>query len=136
VEAYVKMHGFDILLGLQPQYIVVPSLDPFTLDVLLVNQTGNTLQNLCLDFATLGDLKIVERPAVYTIAPHGFQSIKATIKVSSTETGVIFGIILWEGQNMAEACVILNDIHTDIMDNIKPAYCTEHQVECLPVSPM
>lgn len=51
------------------------------LDVLLVNQTPNTLQNLCLDFATLGDLKIVERPAVYTIGPHGFQNIKATIKV-------------------------------------------------------
>ena len=35
-------------------------------DVLLVN---HTLQNLCLDFATLGDLKIIERPTVYTIAP-------------------------------------------------------------------
>ena len=99
-----------------------------TTDVLLVNQTPNTLQNLCLDFATLGDLKIVERPSVYTIGPHGFQSIKATIKVSSTETGVIFGSILWEGQNMAEACVILNDIHIDIMDYIKPAHCTEAQV--------
>ncbi|OAX38117.1 Coatomer, beta subunit [Rhizopogon vinicolor AM-OR11-026] len=109
-EAYVKMHGFDILL-----------------DVLLVNQTPNTLQNLCLDFATLGDLKLVERPAVYTIAPHGFQSIKATIKVSSTETGVIFGSILWEGPALTECCVILNDIHIDIMDYIKPAYCTETQ---------
>jgi hypothetical protein len=97
-------------------------------DVLLVNQTANTLQNLCLDFATLGDLKIVERPSVYTIAPHGYQSIKATIKVSSTETGVIFGSILWEGPNMSEACVILNDIHIDIMDYIKPAYCNEAQV--------
>ena len=64
-EAYVKVHGFDI-----------------SLDVLLVNQTADTLQNLCLDFATLGDLKLVERPSVYTIAPHSFQSIKATIKVS------------------------------------------------------
>ncbi|KAG9309077.1 adaptin N terminal region-domain-containing protein [Chiua virens] len=109
-EAYVKMHGFDILL-----------------DVLLVNQTSNTLQNLCLDFATLGDLKLVERPAVYTIAPHGFQSIKATIKVSSTETGVIFGSILWEGPGLGESCVILNDIHIDIMDYIKPAYCNETQ---------
>ncbi|EIW87463.1 coatomer protein [Coniophora puteana RWD-64-598 SS2] len=109
-EAYVKMHGFDI-----------------SLDVLLVNQTPNTLQNLCLDFATLGDLKIVERPSMYTIAPHGFQSIKATIKVSSTETGVIFGSILWEGPNLAESCVILNDIHIDIMDYIKPAYCNETQ---------
>ncbi|KAK7686605.1 hypothetical protein QCA50_010205 [Cerrena zonata] len=109
-EAYVKIHGFDIML-----------------DVLLVNQTPNTLQNLCLDFATLGDLKLVERPTVYTIAPHSFQSIKATIKVSSTETGVIFGSILWEGPGMSEQCVILNDIHIDIMDYIKPAYCTEAQ---------
>ncbi|KAI5981070.1 coatomer protein [Pisolithus albus] len=109
-EAYVKMHGFDILL-----------------DVLLVNQTANTLQNLCLDFATLGDLKLVERPTVHTIAPHGFQSIKATIKVSSTETGVIFGSILWDGPNLTECCVILNDIHIDIMDYIKPAYCSETQ---------
>lgn len=109
-EAYVKMHGFDI-----------------SLDVLLVNQTSNTLQNLCLDFATLGDLKLVERPTVHTIAPHGFQSIKATIKVSSTETGVIFGSILWDGPNLTECCVILNDIHIDIMDYIKPAYCSETQ---------
>jgi len=28
---------------------------------------------------------------------------------------------------MTEQCVILNDIHIDIMDYIKPAYCTEAQ---------
>ncbi|KAI6019281.1 coatomer beta subunit appendage platform-domain-containing protein, partial [Pisolithus microcarpus] len=96
-------------------------------DVLLVNQTANTLQNLCLDFATLGDLKLMERPTLHTIAPHGFQSIKATIKVSSTETGVIFGSILWDGPNLTECCVILNDIRIDIMDYIKPTYCSETQ---------
>lgn len=96
-------------------------------DVLLVNQTSNTLQNLCIDFATLGDLKIVERPTVYTMAPNGFQSIKATIKVSSTETGVIFGSILWDAPDLSEQAVILSDIHVDIMDYIKPAYCTEAQ---------
>lgn len=129
------MHGFDILLGTQPtpsltlSPTLISHIFPKTFpDVLLVNQTSNTLQNLCLDFATLGDLKIVERPSVYTIAPHGFQSIKATIKVSSTETGVIFGSILWEGPNLSEQCVILNDIHIDIMDYIKPAYCNEAQV--------
>ncbi|KAL5533600.1 hypothetical protein ACEPAG_60 [Sanghuangporus baumii] len=109
-EAYVKVTGFDILL-----------------DVLLVNQTSDTLQNLVLDFATLGDLKLVERPTVHTLAPHSFLSIKATIKVSSTETGVIFGNILWEGAGLAESCVVLNDIHIDIMDYIKPAYCNEAQ---------
>lgn len=111
-----------------PLRLLCPCSNTGHLDVLLVNQTSDTLQNLCLDFATLGDLKLVERPAVYTIAPHGFQSIKATIKVSSTETGVIFGSILWEGPNLSEQAVILNDIHIDIMDYIKPAYCTEAQV--------
>ena len=76
----------------------------------------------------MGDLKIVERATVYTIALHGFQSIKATIEVWSTETGVIFGSILWEGPNMSEAYAILNDICIDIMDYIKPAYCNEAQV--------
>jgi coatomer subunit beta len=80
-----------------------------------------------VDFATLGDLKIVERPTVYTVGPHGFQNIKATIKVSSTETGVIFGSILWEAPDLSEQAVILSDIHVDIMDYIKPAYCTEAQ---------
>jgi len=83
VETYVKMHGFDIMLGtIFDRFLAIPSSNSLCLiDVLLVNQTSNTLQNLCVDFATLGDLKIVERPAVYTIAPHGFQNIKATIKV-------------------------------------------------------
>ena len=125
----MKVHGFDIMLGLFyfPRPGCAFSYEWLT-DVLLVNQTSNTLQNLCLDFATLGDLKIVERPTVYTIAPHGFQSIKATIKVSSTETGVIFGSILWEGPDLSEQAVILSDIHVDIMDYIKPAFCTEAQV--------
>ncbi|KAG8848236.1 coatomer subunit beta [Tulasnella sp. 330] len=109
IDAYVKMHGFDILL-----------------DVLVVNQTATTMQNLCLEFATLGDLKLVERPATHTLAAHSFHSIKATIKVSSTETGVIFGNIIWES-GTSETCVVLSDIHIDIMDYIKPAHCNESQ---------
>lgn len=79
-EAYVKVHGFDILLGKSVWGFLIIATNTLA-DVLLVNQTANTLQNLCLDFATLGDLKLVERPSTYTVAPHSFQSIKATIKV-------------------------------------------------------
>ncbi|KAJ3382672.1 coatomer subunit beta [Lobulomyces angularis] len=110
-EAYVNVHQYDILL-----------------DVLIVNQTNETMQNLTLEFSTLGDLKLVERPTPYTLAPHGFHSIKANIKVSSTETGVIFGNIVYDGSSALDMnCVILNDIHIDIMDYINPAYCTESQ---------
>ncbi|KDE07345.1 coatomer subunit beta [Microbotryum lychnidis-dioicae p1A1 Lamole] len=111
-EAYVNVHQFDIFL-----------------DVLIVNQTSETLQNLSVEFATLGDLKLVERPTTHTLGPQSFQSIKATIKVSSTETGVIFGNIFYDGaQTTADShCVVLNDIHIDILDYINPASCNEAQ---------
>ncbi|GAA5824150.1 hypothetical protein JCM10212_002482, partial [Sporobolomyces blumeae] len=111
-EAYVNVQGFDIFL-----------------DVLIVNQTNETLQNLTCEFATLGDLKLVERPTSHTLGPQSFQSIKATIKVSSTETGVIFGNIFYDGASASNdsQCVVLNDIHIDILDYITPGYCNEAQ---------
>ena len=71
----------------------------------------------------MGDLKLVERPQNYTLAPESSKQIKANIKVSSTETGVIFGNIVYEtSSNVLERNVIvLNDIHIDIMDYISPA---------------
>lgn len=48
------------------------------------------MQNLCVDFATLGDLKLVERPATYTIGPHNFQSVKATIKVGKMINAALY----------------------------------------------
>lgn len=110
-EAYVTVHQFDIVL-----------------DVLLVNQTTETLQNLCVEFATLGDLKVVERPSTNNLGPRDFLNVQATVKVSSTDTGVIFGNIVYDGASSTEThVVILNDIHADIMDYIQPAHCTETQ---------
>lgn len=110
-EAYVTVHQFDIVL-----------------DVLLVNQTLETLQNLSVEFATLGDLKVVERPATHNLGPRDFLNVQATVKVSSTDTGVIFGNIVYDGASSTEThVVILNDIHADIMDYIQPAHCTETQ---------
>ncbi|CAK7562472.1 MAG: coatomer subunit beta [Sporothrix epigloea] len=111
VEAYVKVHQFDIVL-----------------DVLLVNQTTDTLQNLSVEFATLGDLKVVERPTTQNLAPHDFHNVQCTIKVSSTDTGVIFGNVVYDGAHSTDTnVVILNDLHVDIMDYIVPASCTETQ---------
>ena len=108
-EAYVKVHQFDIIL-----------------DVLLVNQTQETLQNLSTEFATLGDLKVVERPTTHNLGPHDFLNVQSTIKVSSTDTGVIFGNIVYDSPSGTDThVVILNDIHADIMDYIQPATCTE-----------
>ncbi|XWS17908.1 hypothetical protein CRYUN_Cryun33cG0109000 [Craigia yunnanensis] len=108
-EAYVTVHHYDIVL-----------------DVTVINRTKETLQNLCVELATMGDLKLVEHPQNYTLAPESSKQIKANIKVSSTETGVIFGNIVYETSNVLErTVVVLNDIHIDIMDYISPAVCTD-----------
>lgn len=108
-EAYVTVHHYDIVL-----------------DVTVINRTKETLQNLCLELATMGDLKLVERPQNYTLAPESSKQIRANIKVSSTETGVIFGNIVYETSNVLERnVVVLNDIHIDIMDYISPASCAD-----------
>lgn len=109
-EAYVHVNQYDIVL-----------------DVLVVNQTGDTLQNCTLELATLGDLKLVEKPSSVLLAPHDFCNIKANVKVASTENGIIFGNIVYDvsGASSDRNVVVLNDIHIDIMDYIVPASCTD-----------
>jgi coatomer subunit beta len=111
-EAYVDVHKYDILL-----------------DVLVVNQTSETLQNLTVEFSTLGDLKLAERPPPVNMGPRAFHSVKTNIKVSSTETALIFGNIVYDvqGSGGSTRVIVLNDIHIDIMDYIQPATCNEQQ---------
>ena len=69
-EASVTVHDYDIVL-----------------EMLVINRTPNTLTNLTVELATMGDLKLVERPQSYTIGPLDERRLTANIKVSSTETG-------------------------------------------------
>lgn len=109
-EALVKVQQYDVVL-----------------DVLLVNQTTNTLRNVAVEFATLGDLKVVDKSSTVDIGPYGFHKLQTTVKVTSADTGVIFGNIVYDGVHSDESTiVILNDVHVDIMDYIKPATCSEN----------
>lgn len=109
-EAIVAVNQYDIVL-----------------DVLVVNQTDDTLQNCTVELATLGDLRLVERPAGVVLAPRDYATIKAHVKVASTENGIIFGNIVYEvsGASMDRGVVVLNDIHIDIVDYIQPAICSD-----------
>ena len=54
-------------------------------------------------------------------------SFRSQVKVASTETGIIFGNIVYDitGVSGDRSCVVLNDIHIDIMDYIVPGHCTD-----------
>mmetsp|Transcript_56256 Transcript_56256/g.85123 ORF Transcript_56256/g.85123 Transcript_56256/m.85123 type:complete len:963 (+) Transcript_56256:46-2934(+) len=108
-EALVTVHEYDIVL-----------------EILVINRTSNTLANLAVELSTMGDMKIVERPQAHTLGPLDQMTIRASIKVSSTETGHIFGSIVYTDMSTQEQKLIhLNDIHMDIMDYIRPATCTD-----------
>lgn len=110
-ECCVTVHEFDIVL-----------------DILVINQTSSTLQNLSVELSTSGDLKLVERPQGYTLAGHSYMNIQANIKVSSTESGAIFGNISYDvASSKTKTLVVLNSIHMDIVDFISPAVCSEQE---------
>ncbi|TYZ61801.1 hypothetical protein PybrP1_004799 [[Pythium] brassicae (nom. inval.)] len=114
-EAYVTVHDYDIVL-----------------ELLVVNRLPQTLNNLSVDLSTIGDLKIVERPQPQTIGPLDQRTIRANIKVSSTETGHIFGTIVYDSSSGAEKTYVnLNDIHLDIMDYIQPATCSDSEFRAM-----
>merc|ERR1712048_197439 len=105
VEAFLQVHGFDLVL-----------------EMLLVNRTQETLQNVLVELSTQGDLKIVDRPAAVTLAPGQQIMVHASIKVSSTETGIIFGYVTYEKKSAADKeCTVLNELHVDILDYIECA---------------
>jgi coatomer subunit beta len=108
-EAYVRVHEYDIVL-----------------EMLLINRTDATLTNVTVELSVMGDLKVVERPAPFTLGPRDSKAVKGSIKVASTETGHIFGNIVYGGASGADQTVInLAEIHVDIMDYVVPAVCSD-----------
>ena len=108
-ECSVTVHDYDIIL-----------------DITLVNQTQHTLTNLTLDLITMGDLQVVEKGHKYTVGPYDTIRVKSSIKVSSTETGHIFGNIVYDMSSKAKTSVLnLDEIHLDIMDYIQPGECSD-----------
>ncbi|KAJ6230003.1 coatomer subunit beta [Anaeramoeba flamelloides] len=109
-EAVMIVNGFDIYI-----------------DALIKNQTSYTLQNLSLELFTLGGLKLIQRQQSYSIGPLGQKTIRTTLKVSSTETGMIFGNITYDvsGTTNQTNCIVLNDISINVLNYLLPSDTSE-----------
>ncbi|CAE8624207.1 unnamed protein product [Polarella glacialis] len=109
VEAFLQVHSFDLVL-----------------ELLVVNRTSETLQNVLVELSTQGDLKIVDRPAAVTLTAGQQVIVHASIKVASTETGIIFGYVTYDKKSAADKeCTVLNELHVDILDYIERAWIGE-----------
>lgn len=107
-EAYVNFSQYDIIM-----------------DVLLVNQTNETIQNLTFELTTVGDLKLNSKPPTINLAPYGFQSLTVSLKISSTDNAVIHGNIVYDQKGKSDCGIIaLSDVRIDVVDYIQPAHCS------------
>lgn len=110
VECVVNVHHYDI-----------------TLDFLVINRSEQTAQNLTFELSSEGDLKLVDRPQVINLAAGKSERLKASVKVSSTEAGLIFGSLTYEYMREGTKIIPLNDLHIDSLEYIHPATCTDSE---------
>lgn len=107
-ECVVNVHHYDI-----------------SLDFLVLNRSEQTAQNLTLELASEGDLKLVDRPQTVNLAAGKSERLKASVKVSSTEAGLIFGNLTYEYMREGTKIIPLNDLHIDSLQYLHPATCTD-----------
>lgn len=117
----VQLTGFSDEIYAET-YVTVSHSD-IILDILLVNQVEETLQNVSIDLSTSGDLKVNEKPASLTLPPLGFAVTKASIKVRSTDNGVIFGALSYGVTDVTT--IVLSSVHIDICEYIRAGNSTD-----------
>jgi coatomer subunit beta len=78
-EAFVEVHHYDILLK-----------------IVLMNRTNKTLANINFELLTQGNLKVVEKPIPITLRAESSATIRASLKVSSTDNGLIYGYLTYD----------------------------------------
>jgi len=108
-EAFVDVRHYDILL-----------------QVVLINRTNKTLPNVAFELLTHGSLKTVDKPVPTTLRALQSVTVKASLKVSSTDNGVIYGYITFDSASGNIPNVInVNEIQIDFINQLAPAECSE-----------
>lgn len=108
-EAFVEVHHYDIILK-----------------IVLMNRTNKTLPNINFELMTQGNLKVVEKPIPITLRANSSATIKASLKVSSTDNGVIFGYLTYDSASGSEPTMLnINEIQIDFINDLMQAKCSE-----------
>ena len=75
----MEVHHYDIVLR-----------------IVLMNRTNKTLSKINFELLTQGNIKIVEKPIPIDLRPESSATIKASLKVSSTDNGIIYGYLTYD----------------------------------------
>ena len=105
----MEVHHYDILLK-----------------IVLMNRTNKTLPNINFELLTQGNLKVVEKPIPVTLKAMSSTTIKASLKVSSTDNGVIYGYITYDSASGNQPNILnINEIQIDFINDLMQAECSD-----------
>eukprot|EP00917_Polyrhabdina_sp_WS-2016_P022219 GHVP01048253.1.p1 GENE.GHVP01048253.1~~GHVP01048253.1.p1 ORF type:complete len:983 (-),score=191.30 GHVP01048253.1:3180-6128(-) len=103
VEAFMRVHHFNVIL-----------------ELLLCNRTNETLENVTAELFTTGDIRIVEKPTSVILPPWSTKTVKATVKVNSTEQSVVFGYVNYDKKNVVGGdWLILDELKIDLLEYMR-----------------
>lgn len=115
----VQLTGFSDEIYAET-YVTISHAD-IILDILLVNQGDRMLQGVTIELATEGDLQVTEKPASLLLPPQGFAVTKASLKVRSTNSALIYGCISYAASATDCRSIILTAIPMDVSEYIRAA---------------
>jgi len=97
-----------------------------TVTLKLINRTKSTLQNVKVETFIKEELKAIEKPQTFNLAPKQVKIIKTLYKASKTEDGSLFGYITYSSASGNVPHVIpLDHIQLNLLDNITPKQISE-----------
>lgn len=115
----VQLTGFSDEIYAET-YVTISHAD-IILDILLVNQGDRMLQGVTIELATEGDLQVTEKPPSLLLSPRGFAVTKASLKVRSTNSALIYGCISYAASATDCRSIILTGIPIDVSEYIRAA---------------
>lgn len=114
-EAEVRVQPYSIELEVRVKNQTADTLQqarpPFLLTLLLLL---SPLSQVSLELAALGDLKVIERAPPASLAPYAERTVRAALRVASTEHGAIFPSLVYETAGR-EVVVPLRELHVDVL---------------------
>lgn len=91
-----------------------------------MNRTKKTLNNISFELLTQGNLKIVEKPVPISLRSESSATIKASLKVSSTDNGIIYGNLTYESSSSTQPEILnINEIQIDFINDLMKAETSE-----------
>ncbi|CRH03854.1 coatamer beta subunit, putative [Plasmodium relictum] len=91
------------------------------------NQSGVYLQNIYFNLSTHGNLKPIDKIPVFNLSPYEKRKFKISVKVHTTETGIIFGYIFYEKKNDSNKnYIVLNELNINMTDYINASFISSH----------